>query len=139
MKIIKTITIDAELNEKLKEEPNASGLISKLLQDYYEEGGAMKKKELEALVSHKKIEIKKLNDEIQIIVNKVIDMNKRKKILSKALDKVPQDVQDDLEFFPKLSLEAFKSRYEEIYSGAFPKLMWAECEEAYNKYHGSEN
>lgn len=79
----KTISLEHELNERLKQEENASALISNLLNDYY------KNKHINSKISKEEEEIKKIEEELL----------RRKELLNKNIEvkQTEQEKTDEIE------------------------------------------
>lgn len=70
MKIPKLMTIDEEIIQKLKQEPNASALVERLLKEYYAFGGDKKKNQMiqrEILLKNYSKTVKNLKKEMKIM------------------------------------------------------------------------
>ena len=101
------IYLNEELNNKLKEEENASALICKLLMNHYE----LTNSPIDKLDELKR-EIEKKNQEAESLRNKIQEMeNKREKVIEEEIKKenAREDSDEVWERRKKLQREAFNN------------------------------
>jgi hypothetical protein len=132
MKGQKILSLDIENLERLKEVKNSSKLINDYLTDYFSIGVREKeeiKKQLQRLKENK-ADIKKKETILKFKLEKEI---KKEKNIEKETKELPKEVTDDFKFFPKMTEDTLKERYDITYSRKYKKLDWKKVVEAFRR------
>jgi len=112
MKVRKDITIDEEINKKLRKEGNASELINNLLEKYYTKGKNLSKIELENLLRIKQLEkatfIVKIETEITELKNTLKILEDKEE----QLKDVPQELIQTFIRYPKLNASGIAEQFD---------------------------
>tara|TARA_R100000501_G_C2565141_1_gene74222 strand:+ start:93 stop:497 length:405 start_codon:yes stop_codon:yes gene_type:complete len=132
MKINRTYSLDANVCEQLEKEKNASKLINDLLKDYFITGNL---KEEELLKKSKEIELEILEKEAEHnkIHEQILKIKKKQKHLKDTFKSIPDEILQDFRDFPKMTKDALKNRYSDIYKRKY-KVTLEEIEKAFEEY-----
>jgi hypothetical protein len=120
-KKIKQITIDEDLIDFLKDEANCSGLINRLLKDYFGSGQDMERQQLEKKIVELKKEIDEKKKQLEGFELSLGSIEKKKKEAEEIFKDVPREILSDFMKFD-ITPEALFVRYNNIYKWNYPSL-----------------
>lgn len=139
MKVNKLFTIDQELLEDLKKEPNQSKIINSLLKDYFNHTGHLREVEIKAKITQKKLLVSNLGEEIEELEKALKVLLTEKLRIAKVYKHIPREIMEDFNIFDKMTIESLEQRFYSVYSKKFPDLKLKELKNAFIEFRGLKN
>jgi hypothetical protein len=127
MKSNKNFTLDREIIDELKKDPNGSKLVNDLLKNHFQMG-QNNKEIINQKIFLKETEGRKIQEDITTLKEKLKIIENKDKERKEMLKDIPQEILDDLKNFQKMTLKGFKERH--------PDFNEIKLEKAYKEYHG---
>tara|TARA_R100000789_G_scaffold64134_1_gene60730 strand:+ start:416 stop:832 length:417 start_codon:yes stop_codon:yes gene_type:complete len=138
MKSNKLFTIDNELLEKLKEQPNQSKIVNTLLTDYFGTGGNMEKDELINKRNETADEIERLKKNLSSIILKIERIETKKAKVVEQFSNIPDAIIGDFHKFPNMDKHSLIDRFNEIYRFKYTVTI-EEVKKAFKAWKEEEN
>ena len=129
----KMVSLDLDIIQELKSNPNSSKLINDFLIDYFKGGSLRKKTELLSKRTKLSSEILELKEMIIIIDNKLLDIEKKAEEVRKSFEDIPNNILEDFKKYPNMTEEILKNRFEGEYELKY-RINWETLLEAYKIY-----
>jgi len=110
----RTFSINSELADRLKEQPNQSKIVNDLLTDYFMSGGSEKK---DLVIKRAEIEadILKLNKSLDVVNAKIEKICEKEATFKETVKGVPESIIEDFKKFPDMDENTLVKRYMTIY------------------------
>ena len=129
----KILSLDLDIIQELKSNPNASKLVNDFLLDYFKGGSLRKKTELESKRTKLSAEILEMKEMIIVIDKKLLDIEKKAEDVRKSFEDIPSNIIEDFKKFPNMTEEILKNRFEGQYE-RISRISWEDLLEAYKIY-----
>ena len=133
VKVNKTISIDVELAEELKEH-NSSKLINNLLKEHLRGDHIKDIEQIELKILEVKREIEDLMTEENNLRKKLQNAKQKETELKERFKDVPLEILENIKFHPKMTEDILKRRWEELYSKKY-NITLENTLKAYRSYH----
>jgi|TARA_R100000501_G_C2589054_1_gene89727 chromosome segregation ATPase len=130
VKVNKTISLDIDLAEELKDIGNGSKLINDLLKEHLRGDHLKDIEQIELKILEVKREIEDLMTEENNLRKKLQNAKQKETELKERFQDVPLEILEDFKFYPKMTEDIFIKRWNMHYSKKYDIIL----EDALNAY-----
>jgi len=134
VKVNKTISLDIDLVEELKEHSNSSKLINDLLKEHLRGDHIKDIEAIELKILETKREIEDLMTEENNLRKKLQIAKQKETELKERFSNVPLEILEDFKFYSKMTEEIFSKRWKDIYNKKY-SITLENALKAYRSYY----